>query len=124
MCLAPKDLNKVIKREHHPVPTVDDISPKLCGSTLFSKLDAKQGYWNVKHDKESLYLTTFNTHRGRYRFCRIPLGLRMSQDIFRRKLMRLIRNAEELQMTSMCLAQNQYMTTVSYGAAQHQRSSP
>ena len=43
-CLDPKDPNKVIKREHHPVPTVDNITPKLCGSTLISKLDAKQGY--------------------------------------------------------------------------------
>ena len=43
-CLDPTDLNKVIKREQHPVPTVDDITPILCGSTLFSKPDAKQGY--------------------------------------------------------------------------------
>ena len=39
-CLDPKDLNKVIKREHHPVPIVDSITPKLCGSILFSKLAA------------------------------------------------------------------------------------
>ena len=32
-CLDPKDLNMVIKRENHPVPRVDDITPKLCGST-------------------------------------------------------------------------------------------
>ena len=84
-CLDPNDLNKVIKREHHPVPTVENITPNLCGSTLFSKLDAKQGFWNVKLDKESLYLTTFSTHRGRYRFLRMPFGLRMLQDIFQEK---------------------------------------
>ena len=91
-CLDPEDLNKVIKREYHPVPTVGEITPKLCGSTLFSKLDAKQGYWNIKLDEESLYLTTFNTKRGRYIFLRMPFVLRMSQDL-RRKMMRLIRNA-------------------------------
>ena len=108
-CLDPKDLNKVIKREHHPVPTVDNDTPKLCGSTLFSKLDdVKQGYWNVKLDDESLYLTTFNTHTGRYRFFRISSGLRMSQDILQKKSTTDIRNVgvlKELQMTSMCLAQ-------------------
>ena len=46
-CLDPKDLSKVIKREHYSVPTVDDITPKLCGSTLLFKLDVRQGYWNI-----------------------------------------------------------------------------
>ena len=75
-----------MKRENHSVPTVDSITPKLCGSTPFSKFDAKQGYWNIKLDGESSYLTTFNTHRGRYRFLRMPFGLRMSQDIFQKKI--------------------------------------
>ena len=66
--------------------TVDDITPKLCGSTHFSKLDAKQGYWNLKLDDKSSYLTTFNTHRYSYRFLRMPFGLRMSQDIFQKEI--------------------------------------
>ena len=84
-CLDPEDLNKVIKTEHHPVPIVDDITPKLHGSTLFSKCNIKQGYWNVKQDEKSSYVTTFNTQRGRYRFLRMPFGLRMWQDIFQKK---------------------------------------
>lgn len=86
LCLDPKDLNKAIKREHHPIPTLEEITPKLAGAKLFSKLDARSGYWNVKLDKESSYLTTFNTPFGRYRFLRIPFGLRMSQDIFQFKI--------------------------------------
>ena len=35
VCLDPKDLNKTIKREHYPVPTVDMVTTKLHGSTLF-----------------------------------------------------------------------------------------
>ena len=85
-CFDPKDLNKVIKRGHHLVPTVDSITPRLCRPTLLSKLDTKQWYWNVKLDEESSYLTTFNTHRGRHRFLRMPFGLRMSQDIFQKKI--------------------------------------
>ena len=63
--------------------TVDNFTPKLCGSTLFSKLDAKQGFWDIKLDEVSSYLTS---HRGRYRFLRMPIGLRMSQDIFQKKI--------------------------------------
>ena len=76
ICLDPKDLNKAIKREHHPVPTMDDIIPWLHGSTLFSNLDAKLGYWNLKLNEESTLLTTFNTHKGRYKFLRMPFGLK------------------------------------------------
>ena len=86
ICLDPKDLNKAIKREHHPIPTLDDITPRLHGSTLVSKLNAKQGYWNVKLDEESTLLTTFNTHKGRYKFLCMPFGLKMSQDIFQKKI--------------------------------------
>ena len=63
---------------------MDDITPRLHGSTLFSKLDAKQGYWNVKLDEEATLLTTFNTHKGRYKFLCMPFGLKMSQDIFQK----------------------------------------
>ena len=61
LCLDPKDLNNAIKREHHPIPTLEEVTPKLTEAKLFSKLDARNGYWNVKLDEESSYLTTFNT---------------------------------------------------------------
>ena len=46
VCLDPRDLNKAIRREHHPVPTVDSVTTKPHGSNLFSRLDAKSAYWN------------------------------------------------------------------------------
>ena len=49
-------------------------------------MDAKQGYWNVKLDEESTLLTTFNTYKGRYKFLHMPFGLKMSQDIFQKKI--------------------------------------
>ena len=81
-CLDPTDLNEAIKRDHYPTSTIEEIVPKIAGAKLFSKLDARNGYWNVKLDEESSYLTTFNTPNGCYRFLRMPFGLRMSQDVF------------------------------------------
>ena len=86
ICLDPVDLNKAIKREHYPMPVLDDIVPELAGSDLFTKLDAKDGYWHVKLDKKSSLLTTFNTPFGRYRYLRMPFGLKMSQDVFQKKI--------------------------------------
>ena len=80
--LGPRDLNKAIIREHYKALTLKEISHKLAGATLLSKLDAKDGFWSIHLDTPSSYLTTFNTHKGRYRFLHMSFGLKMSQDIF------------------------------------------
>ena len=84
ICLDPKDLNTTIIDDPHPIPTLDDITHKLNGSTLYGKLDTGLGYWNVKLTKESSMLTTFNSnHRlGKYKFERLPFGVKTSQNKF------------------------------------------
>ena len=82
ICLDPSDLNKALKREHYPSRTTEEVNHKFVNAKFFTKLDAKNGYWNVKLDEESSCLTTFNTPFGRYRFLRLPFGLKVSQDIF------------------------------------------
>ena len=86
ICLDPKDLNKAIVREHYKAPTLDEITHHLSGATCFSKLDAKDGFWSIHLDEDSSYLTTFNTHCGRYRFLLMPFGLKMSQDVFQMQM--------------------------------------
>ncbi|XP_071476746.1 uncharacterized protein [Diadema antillarum] len=68
VCLDPKDLNK------------------LHGAELFSKLDARHGYWSIALDEESSYLTTFNSPFGRYRIKRLPFGIKVAQDKFQEKM--------------------------------------
>ena len=82
----PKRSNKVIIREHYKAPTLEEISHKLAGATVFSKLDAKDGFWSVHLDNASSHLTTFNTHKGKYRFLRIPFSLKMAQDVFQMRM--------------------------------------
>ena len=86
LCLDPKDLNAAIEREHHVTPTLEEILPKLSVAEMFSIVDAKCGYQNVVLDKESSYLATFNSPFGRYRFKRMPFGLKMSQDSFQTRI--------------------------------------
>ena len=86
ICLGPRELNKVIIREHYKAPTLEEISHKLAGATAFSKLDAEDGFWSVHLDNTSSHLTTFNTHKGRYRFLRMPFSLKMAQDIFQMRM--------------------------------------
>ncbi len=86
ICLSPKHLNKYIKRTYHHTPTTAELTHKLKGSTVFSKLDARHGYWAVVLDHESSLLTTFNTPFGKYRYLRLPFGLKCSQDEFQKRM--------------------------------------
>ena len=92
ICLDPKDLNKAIIRPHYVQKTLEEINHLLCNVTIFSKLDARAGYWAVKLDDESSRLTTFNTHLGRFRFKRLPFGLNLSQDIFQEHMDTMLQN--------------------------------
>ena len=88
ICLDPKDLNKAIIREHYKAPTLEEITHKLCGATKFSKVDCYKGFFAYLMDKASSMKTTFNTipRRGRYRYLRVPMGAKFSQDAYQMKI--------------------------------------
>ena len=86
ICLDPKDLNDAIKRPHYPNKTLDDILPDLTDAKIFSRFDARSGYWSIVLTEKSSFLTTFQTPFGRYRFLRLPFGLKMAQDEFISKM--------------------------------------
>ena len=83
--LDPKDLNKAIKRHHYKIPTLKDITSQLSGGKVFSILDEKDGYHQEELDHESSMLCTFQTPFGRFRYLRMPMGLRSSSEIFQMK---------------------------------------
>ena len=74
---------------------VEEVTHKLAGSKYFSKLDAKNGYWLVKLDQPSSFLTTFNMPFGRYRYPRMVFGLVMSQDVFQKRMDQILEGHHE-----------------------------
>ena len=86
MCLDPRDLNCPVKREYDPLPTLEELTVMLSGAKYFSVLDATSGYWQIKLDEESSFLTTFNTPFGRYRFTRMPFGIHSAQEVFQKTM--------------------------------------
>ena len=86
VCLDPRSLNEAILRPHYPSRTLEEILPELVGAKFFTKLDAKSGYWTCELTHQSSLLTTFNSPFGRYRYLRLPFGLKSSQDEFQKKL--------------------------------------
>ena len=61
ICLDPRDLNEAIKREHYPMPTIEEVATRLDQAKLSTVVDAKDGFWQKKLDQESSCKTTFNT---------------------------------------------------------------
>ena len=86
ICLDPTQLNKFVMREHIQIPTADEIFAQISEASVFSKLDLKNGYWQLPLTKESSYLTTFNTPIGRFRYLRMPFGLNSANEIFQKKM--------------------------------------
>ena len=82
VCLDPSNLNKAIIREHHKPMTVEEIAHELAGVTVSTKADALKAFLQIHLMHEASLLTTFNSHRGRLRFLRMPFGAKMSQDVF------------------------------------------
>lgn len=84
ICLDPSDLNKAIQREHYPMKTIDEIAAEIPGATVFSTLDAKNGFMQIQLDEASSFLTTFNTPMGRYRWLRLPFGVSCAPEVYQR----------------------------------------
>ena len=76
LCLDPKDLNKAIERNQWYSRTIDDILPELAKSKFKTLKDATSGYWHVVLDLASSLLTMFNTPWGKFRWLRLPFGLK------------------------------------------------
>lgn len=100
LCLDPKDLNKAIQREHYPLPTIEDVATRLHGAKVFTKLDVRNGFWHVMLDADSSFLTTFNTPFGRYRWRRMPFGIRSAPEVFQRKMHELIEGMSNIEVVA------------------------
>ena len=72
------------------LPNLDNIAPKLSGSTVFSKLDATSGFHQISLDEASCLLTTFITTFGRYCNRRLPFGITSAPEIFQRRMTEIL----------------------------------
>lgn len=75
-----------MKREHFQLPTIEEITSRLSGAILFSKLDANSGYWQIPLAESSQLLITFHLPYERHCFCRMPFGMKSAQVIFQKRI--------------------------------------
>ncbi|KFD46887.1 hypothetical protein M514_12245 [Trichuris suis] len=75
-------LNDALEHHQYPLPLPDDIFATLNGGRYFSKIDLADAYLQVEVDEKSKELLTINTHRGLYRYNRLPFGVKSAPAIF------------------------------------------
>ena len=80
--LDPSDLNRAVMLEHFPMQTIEDVISRMSNVKVFSVLDANHGFFQVKLDKDSSKLATFNTPFGRYSYSRLPFGIASAPEVF------------------------------------------
>ena len=85
-------VNTKIEIAHHPLPTVELITSKLSGNTVFSKIDLKTVFQQLELDEASKEIYTVNTNKGLFKVNRLPFGVASSPALWQRTMDSILTN--------------------------------
>ena len=80
------ELNKITVKDVYPLPRIDELLDRMLGASVFSKLNIRSGYHQIRVYPPHVHRTAFNTMHGSYQFCVMPFGLCNAPATFQRTM--------------------------------------